>query len=57
MIAGDIPGRTQTAAIAIFDATESGHAAEARWMVIAISVLTAGIVYIANRLERRRVAA
>ena len=57
MIAGDIPGRTQTAAIAIYDAVEAGNTRAALWMVIAISVLTAGIVYLANRLERRRVSA
>ena len=54
MIAGDIPGRTQTAAIAIYDAVESGDAEAAKWMVIAISVLTAAIVFLANRLERRQ---
>lgn len=57
MIAGDIPGRTQTAAIAIYDAVESGDATTAKWMVIAISVLTAAIVFLANRLERRRTSA
>ena len=57
MIAGDIPGRTQTAAIAIYDAVESGDATTAKWLVIAISVLTAAIVFLANRLERRRTSA
>jgi molybdate transport system permease protein len=52
MIAGDIPGRTQTAAIAIYDAVESGNTIIARTLVLAISVLTAAIVYLANRLER-----
>jgi len=55
MIAGDIPGRTQTAAIAIFDAVESGNAVTARVLVIVISVLTAAVVLLANRLEQRRV--
>jgi len=53
MIAGDIPGRTQTAAIAIFDAVESGDTMVARTLVIVISLVTAGIVLLANRLERR----
>lgn len=53
MIAGDIPGRTQTAAIAIYDAVESGNTLLARTLVIAISILTAAIVYLSNRLERR----
>jgi molybdate transport system permease protein len=52
MIAGDIPGRTQTAAIAIYDAVESGNTLVARTLVLAISVLTAAVVYLANRLER-----
>lgn len=56
MIAGDIPGRTQTAAIAIFDAVESGNARVARVLVIVISILTASVVLMANRLERRRVS-
>lgn len=54
MIAGDIPGRTQTAAIAIFDAVESGNTMVARTLVLVISVVTAGIVLLANRLERRQ---
>jgi molybdate transport system permease protein len=56
MIAGDIPGRTQTAAIAIYDAAESGNTLVARTLVIVISILTAAIVYFANRLEARRAA-
>ena len=55
MIAGDIPGRTQTAAVAIFDAVESGNTLTARWLVIVISILTASVVLLANRLERKRV--
>jgi molybdate transport system permease protein len=55
MIAGDIPGRTQTAAIAIFDAVESGNTLTARVLVIVISILTAAVVLLANRLEQRRV--
>lgn len=54
MIAGDIPGRTQTAAIAIFDAVESGNTLVARTLVIVISIITAAIVFLANHLEQRR---
>jgi len=54
MIAGDIPERTQTAAVAIFDAVESGNTMMANAMVIVISIVTASIVYLSNRLERRR---
>lgn len=54
MIAGDIPGRTQTASIAIFDAVESGNTRLANTLVLVISVVTAAIVFLANHLERRR---
>jgi len=54
MIAGDIPGRTQTAAIAIYDAAESGNAVVAQTLVIVISIVTAAIVYLSNRLEQRQ---
>jgi molybdate transport system permease protein len=54
MIAGDIPGRTQTAAIAIYDAVESGNGLAARVLVLVISILTAAIVFLANSLEQRR---
>lgn len=54
MVAGDIPGKTQTVAIAIYDAVESGNTMVARTLVIVISILTAAIVYFANWLERRR---
>jgi len=54
MIAGDIPGRTQTAAIAIYDAVEAGNTRVASLLVIVISVVTAAIVFLSNRLEHRR---
>ena len=57
MIAGDIPHRTQTASIAIYDAVESGNTMAAQTLVLTISLLTIGIVYAANRLERRQVRA
>ena len=56
MIAGNIPGRTQTIAVAIYDAVESGNGALARALVLAISVVTIAILYVTNRLERRRSA-
>jgi molybdate transport system permease protein len=54
MVAGDIQDRTQTAAIAIYDAVYSGNTQLARWLVIVISVLTVAVVFLANRLEQRR---
>ncbi len=57
MVAGNIPGRTQTAAVAIYDAVESGNTLLARTLVLVLSVLAMGIVYAANRLEHRQVRA
>jgi molybdate transport system permease protein len=53
MLAGDIPHQTQTVSIAIYDAVEGGHTLTARLLVLAVSALTIGIVYLSNRLERR----
>jgi len=55
MIAGDIPGRTQTASIAIYDAVESGDSLVARVLVLVLSAVAIAIVYAANRLQQRQV--
>ena len=49
MIAGDIPNRTQTVSIAIFDAVEGGNGAAARVLVLIISALALIILTLANR--------
>ena len=54
MVAGNIPGKTQTAAVAIYDAVESGNTLLARTLVLVISATAIAVVYIANRLEHRR---
>lgn len=50
MIAGNIPGRTQTVAVAIFDAVEAGRGATARVLVLIVSVIALAILSLANRL-------
>lgn len=50
MIAGNIPGRTQTVAVAIYDAVESGNGALARALVLVISATALLILALANRL-------
>jgi molybdate transport system permease protein len=55
MIAGNIPGRTQTVAVAIYDAVESGNGALARVLVVIISVIAVLILALANRLVARQV--
>lgn len=56
MIAGNIPGRTQTIAVAIYDAVESGNGALARVLALVISAVAIAILYLTNRLERRQPA-
>jgi molybdate transport system permease protein len=55
MIAGDIPGRTQTASIAIYDAVEGGDTLVARVLVLVLSAVAIAIVYASNRLQQRQV--
>ena len=54
MVAGNIPGRTQTIAVAIYDAVEGGNGDAARWMVIAVSAVSLALLTLANRLTPRR---
>jgi molybdate transport system permease protein len=53
MVAGNIPGRTQTVAVAIYDAVESGNTAVARTLVLVISAVALLILTLANRLNPR----
>jgi len=50
MIAGNIPGRTQTVALAIYDAVEGGNGAAARILVLIISAVALIVLALANRL-------
>jgi molybdate transport system permease protein len=53
MVAGNIPGRTQTVAVAIYDAVEAGNTALARTLVLVISGVALLILTLANRLNPR----
>jgi molybdate transport system permease protein len=53
MIAGNIPGRTQTVAVAIYAAVEGGNGAVARVLVLVVSGVALAILYLANRLSPR----
>ncbi|MEN6605853.1 MAG: molybdate ABC transporter permease subunit, partial [Bryobacteraceae bacterium] len=56
MIAGNIPGRTQTLSVAVYDAVQTGNGATARVLVLVISVTAMAILFLANRLAPRRAA-
>jgi len=53
MLAGDIPGRTQTLSVAIYDAVESGNGRLARILVVIISAIAMLILWLANRIAAR----
>jgi molybdate transport system permease protein len=50
MVAGNIPGRTQTVSVAIYEAVESGNGSVARVLVIVISVVALVSLTLAGRL-------
>jgi molybdate transport system permease protein len=54
MIAGNIPRRTQTMSVAIYDAVESGNGELARIMVLVISGVALCILTLANRLTPKQ---
>src|ERR1700726_4924757 len=53
MIAGNIPGRTQTVAVAIYQAVESGNGVVARVLVLILSAAALLLLTLANRLSPR----
>jgi molybdate transport system permease protein len=50
MVAGDLPGRTQTAALAIYDAIQGGRESDALGMVLVLSAIALGVLYSVNKL-------
>lgn len=54
MIAGNIPGRTQTLSLAIYDAVEAGNGAVARTLVLIVSAIGLLVVWASNRLQSPR---
>ena len=53
MLAGDIPGRTQTAALAIYDAVQGGRDRDALVLSGLLSVVAAVVLYGTGKLTRR----
>jgi molybdate transport system permease protein len=50
MVAGDIPGLTQTASMAIFDAVNANETARAGRLTLWISLLSIGVLWLVQRL-------
>ncbi len=54
MIAGNIPGKTQTVAVAIYDAVQVGRENYALVLAVIISIVSVTILYSVNRLTAPR---
>jgi molybdate transport system permease protein len=52
MLAGNIPGRTQTMPLAIYEAVASGEDEKARWLALILTGISITVVYMTNRLSR-----
>jgi len=52
MLAGNIPGRTQTMPLAIYEAVTSGEDEKALWLALILTGISITVVYITNRLSR-----
>lgn len=54
MVAGNIPGLTQTGSMAIYDAVQANREAEAAGMVAVMSAFAIAALYVGTKLARRR---
>lgn len=53
MVAGDIPGQTQTASLAIYDALQAGRDSDAAFLVGFLTLLSGGLLYAITKLTGR----
>ena len=53
MVAGNIPGRTQTLPLAIYDLVQSNRMVQANGAVLLMTVVAFGLLFGVNRLEQR----
>ncbi len=53
MVAGNLPGETQTASLAIYDAIQANRATAAAGMIAVLSAFAIGVLYLVNKLTRR----
>jgi molybdate transport system permease protein len=54
MVAGDIPGRTQTASLAIYDAIQANRENDAFGMIAVLTFVAIGALFVAGRLTRAK---
>jgi molybdate transport system permease protein len=56
MVAGSIPGKTQTLSIAVYEAVQAGQDGQANWLVLITSITCVVVLLSAGRLGRTRSA-
>lgn len=54
MIAGNLPGKTQTLSIAVYDAVQAGNDALALWLTLVISLVCMAVLIASSRLLQAR---
>ncbi len=55
MVAGNIPGQTQTMPLAIYEAVASGDDHRAQLLALILTVISVAAVYVTNKISRSRV--
>ncbi len=55
MVAGNIPGKTQTIPLAIYSAVESGEEETAKILVLIITVLSFAALYWLNKWSKEKI--
>ncbi len=53
MVAGNIPGKTQTLSLALYDAVQANNQAQANQLVLLLSTIAFGLLFIAIRLSNK----
>lgn len=54
MVAGNLPGRTQTMSIAIYDAVQSGRTSDAQVLALTLSFVSVGLLIAIGSASRKR---
>ena len=52
MLAGNMPGRTQTLPLAIYEAVVAGEDERAKWLALLLTAISVLVVYLTNRLAQ-----
>lgn len=55
MIAGNIPGKTQTMPLAIYEAVASGDERQAQILALVLTAISIAAVYLTNKISRSRI--